>query len=113
MQYRALVPNQSTYCLQDEKLQLEKDKADLAMELQRANKAKEQAEAAARTAEKNAEQRLEDLLHQLDDAKHSTEAASTTSEFVRKVWVRHYVHRAGCGHTHYPVPQITALSVVW
>lgn len=68
-------------------MHLEKDKADLGIELKRANTAKDQAEATAKAAEKNAEQRLEDLLHQLDNAKHSTEAASTTSEFVRKVFL--------------------------
>lgn len=73
--------------LQDEKIQLEKQKADLAIELTRANSAREQAEAAAQTAETSAEQRLQDMLHQLDDAKFSSSAASTTSEFVRKVTI--------------------------
>lgn len=72
--------------MQDEKIKLEKEKADLSFDLKRATTAKEHAEAAAKAATANAEQRLQDLLHQLDDAKHSTEAASTTSEFVRKVW---------------------------
>ena len=64
---------------------LEKERADMGLELKRAGAAREAAEGAARAAASAAEARLEQLLQQLDDAKHSTEAASTTSEFVRKV----------------------------
>jgi hypothetical protein len=64
---------------------LEKAKADLQFELQRANTAREHAEAAARSASSFAETKLEHVLQELNDAKHSTEAASTTSGFVLKV----------------------------
>jgi hypothetical protein len=67
--------------LQDENLLLEKARADLTLDLRRANSAKEAADAAAKAAE----QKLHDVLAELDNAKHSTEAASTTSEFIRKV----------------------------
>src|SRR4029078_1048155 len=87
--------------LQDEKIQLEKQKADLAVELTRANSASEQAEAAAQAAESSAEQRLQDLLHQLEETKFSSDAASTTSEFVRKVAVFSlYCNSAGTARIH-------------
>jgi hypothetical protein len=67
--------------LQDENLQLEKARADLTLDLKRATSAKEASDAVAKAAN----QRLQDVLAELDDAKHSSEAASTTSQCVRKV----------------------------
>jgi hypothetical protein len=67
--------------LQDENLQLEKARADLTLDLKRSTAAKEAAENVAKAAQEE----LQGVLAELDDAKHSTEAASTTSQFVRKV----------------------------
>jgi hypothetical protein len=67
--------------LQDENLQLEKARADLTLDLKRSTAAKDAAESIAKAAQ----EQLQGVLAELDDAKHSTEAASTTSQFVRKV----------------------------
>jgi hypothetical protein len=71
---------------QADKARLEQEKASMAVELTLANTAKERAEAAAKGATSIAEDKLEGLLQQLSAAKHSTEAASTTSGLVLKVF---------------------------
>lgn len=82
-----VLPGALLHCgvTQGDKMQLEKGKADLQFELQRAQTARERAEAAAKATSTIAESKLEAVLQELNDAKHSTEAASTTSEFVLKV----------------------------
>lgn len=66
-------------------MKLDKEKADLSFELQRATSSKEQAEAAARTAREAADEKLKQLLEQLEDSKHSNEAVSTTSQLFKNV----------------------------
>jgi hypothetical protein len=76
---RSTVPRVSR--LQDQNLQLEKARADLTLDLKRSTAAKEAAENVAKAAQVE----LQGVLAELDNAKHSTEAASTTSQFVCKV----------------------------
>lgn len=66
-------------------MRLEKDKADMSCALQRASTDKDQEVVAARAAASIAEGKLQSLLEELSNAKHTSEAASTTSGFVLKV----------------------------
>jgi len=66
-------------------MRLEKDKADMSFALQRAGTEKDQEVVAARAAASIAEGKLQSLLEELSNAKHTSEAASTTSGFVLKV----------------------------
>jgi hypothetical protein len=73
--------------LQEERKQLEKGAADMSLKLQRARTEREQQVAAARAAASITEGKLQSLLEELSNAKHTSEAASTTSGFVLKVGV--------------------------
>lgn len=68
-------------------MKLEKDKADMSFALHRAGTDKdyEQQLVAAKAAASIAEGKLQSLLEELSNAKHTSEAASTTSGFVLKV----------------------------
>jgi threonine/homoserine/homoserine lactone efflux protein len=90
--------------LQDQNLQLEKARADLTLDLKRSTAAKEAAENVAKAAQVQ----LQGVLAELDNAKHSTEAASTTSQFVCKVrmcWHIYAIVRMGmvrmCAYSTY------------
>lgn len=66
-------------------MKLEKDKADMSFALQRAGIDKDQEIVAAKAAASIAENKLQSLLEELSNAKHTSEAASTTSGLVLKV----------------------------
>lgn len=66
-------------------MKLERDKADMSCALQRAGTEKDQEVVAAKAAASIAEGKLQSLLEELSNAKHTSEAASTTSGFVLKV----------------------------
>ena len=79
-------------CLQDERMRLERDKADMTFALQRSSTDKDQEVVAAKAAASIAEGKLQSLLEELSNAKHTSEAASTTSGFVLKVCGSRGVH---------------------
>jgi hypothetical protein len=66
-------------------MRLEKDKADMTFALQRAGTDKDHQVVAAKAAASVAEGKLQSLLEELSNAKHTSQAASTTSGLVLKV----------------------------
>lgn len=66
-------------------MKLEREKADMTFALQRSSTEKDQEVVAAKAAASIAEGKLQSLLEELSNVKHTQEAASTTSGFVLKV----------------------------
>lgn len=73
--------------LQEGRAKAEREKADMSFALQRSGTDKEHEVVAAKAAASIAEGKLQSLLEELSNAKHTSEAASTTSGFVLKVCV--------------------------
>lgn len=66
-------------------MKLEKERSEMSFSQQRSATDKEQEVVAARAAASIAEGKLQALLEELSNVKHTQEAASTTSGFVLKV----------------------------